>query len=74
MLTPEEATIARAQGWAVCEVWDSKTKRLQPAVLPTEFKAPFKNARQTLSFVVQQAKMNDRVALKALRLVTQGRT
>ena len=72
MLEPHEAALARRQGWLLAEVYDLRTKRLRPEVLPIAFTKPFDTARKAVVWVANRAKMGDAVAQKALHLVMQG--
>lgn len=63
LLTPEEAAQAAAQGWSLSHVYDlaSSKWRVMVYALPCCEKAGL--------FVVNQARMGNPVAIKALRLI-----
>jgi hypothetical protein len=72
MLTVEENASARRQGWMLVEVFDLRTGRARPEILPIAFTAPFNTARATTGWVIARAKAGDALAQKALQLVMQG--
>lgn len=72
MLTPYETETARSQGWLLADVFDPRSKKLRPQILPITFKPPFSRAEQATLFVVRRARENDPLALKAVRLIVQG--
>jgi len=72
MLDSTETASARKQGWLVAEVFDPRTKRLLPQILPVAFTKPFTTARSAGAWVVSRARQGDALALKALQLVMQG--
>lgn len=72
LLQTHEAEQARRQGWLVAEVFDSRSMRLAPQILPVTFTDPFKHARAATAWVATRARANDPLALKALRIVVQG--
>lgn len=70
MLTAEEAQHAAAQGWQLAEVWCLTKKRLLLTALPVDFKRH--QVPQVQAGVVQLAKKGDRVALRALSLISKS--
>jgi hypothetical protein len=67
-LTTEERAAAAAQGWGLFHVFDLARGRWNLAVLPPRF-GPGMHAERTLRAVIEQARNNHPVALKALRLI-----
>lgn len=72
MLNQHEVDIAKSQGWLLADVFDPRTQKLQPQILPVTFKAPFARAEHAGTWVVSRARQGDALALKALQLVMQG--
>lgn len=72
MLDPHETVLARRQGWLLAEVFDPRTSRVRPEILPIKFDKPFDSARKAAGWVINQAKGGDALAIKALHLVMQG--
>lgn len=72
LLQTHEAAEASAQGWALVDVFDTRSSRLAPQILPIHFNGPFKHARAATAWVATRARSNDPLALKALRIVVQG--
>lgn len=72
MLLPHEVASARAQGWLLADVFDPRTGKARPEILPITFTAPFDTSRKIMGWVVQRAKSGDALAVKALSLVMQG--
>ena len=72
LLQDHEIAEARRQGWLVAQVFDTRTLRLAPQILPISFGEPFKHARAATAWVATRARANDFLALKALRIVVQG--
>lgn len=72
MLDPHEIVAARSQGWQLVQVYDLKTGKARPQVLPITFAPPLSRASDAMNFVTGRARNNDALALKALRCVMQG--
>lgn len=72
MLDQRDMTAARRQGWTVAEVFDARTRRTRPEILPITFAKPFDTARKTAGWVIERAKNGDALAIKALNIVMQG--
>lgn len=72
LMQDHEIAEARRQGWLVAQVFDTRTLRLAPQILPISFGEPFKHARAATAWVATRARGNDPLALKALRIVVQG--
>jgi hypothetical protein len=72
MLLDHEITSARSQGWLLTDVFDARTKRTRPEILPITFTPPFGSARAATGWVIQRAKNGDTLAQKALQIVMQG--
>jgi hypothetical protein len=70
MLSAAEAATAANRGWQVCEVYDLTAKALRLQILPTDFGRM--SSQQALSVVMEQAKMHDGLAIKALTLVARS--
>ena len=72
LLQTHEAAEAHAQGWLLAQVFDPRSLRLLPQILPVSFGHPFKHARAATAWVATRARGNDALALKALRIIVQG--
>jgi hypothetical protein len=72
MFDEHENTSARRQGWMLVDVFDARTQRARPEILPVTFARPFDSARKTAAWVIERAKSGDALAQKALQLVMQG--
>jgi hypothetical protein len=70
LLTKDEATLAKAQGWGLHYVFGLPAKRWALEVLPVQFTEKV-GAAQALGFVVQRAGARDPLSTKALRLITE---
>lgn len=69
-LTPEEVTVATKQGWGLFVIYDEQKTRWTLGVLPLVF-TKTQGAVQALEFVINRAKQNDQLCIKALRAVTR---
>ena len=70
LLTSEESAVAAAAGWMLCNVFDSKDKRWQVAVLPLVIgQPPLHSADRAGLHVINQARSGNALAIKALQLV-----
>ena len=69
-LTPEETSAAAAQGWMLCEVYDTHKKRCSVEILPTDFERA--SQPQMMQAVMARAKKGDALAIKALTLVAKS--
>jgi hypothetical protein len=72
-LTPNEIATARERGWGLYYVFDQKVERWSRAILPTDIEAA-KHAQVAALQVINTAKMNDQLSIKALRLMSQFNT
>jgi hypothetical protein len=72
MFDEHEALSARRQGWLLADVFDPRTQRTRPEILPVAFAKPFDSARKTAAWVIERAKCGDTLAQKAIQLVMQG--
>lgn len=70
LLTKDEATLAKAQGWGLHYVFGIPANRWALEVLPVQFTEKV-GAAQALGFVVQRAGARDPLSTKALRLITE---
>lgn len=68
MLTPDEVREAAALGWEMRDVYDLRKKKLILTVMPIDF--PARPARAAQIDLVQQARQRVKVAVKALKLIT----
>ncbi len=66
LLTIEEDKAAAAQGWQLCHVWDLETCKNRVMVLASP------SAEAAGQFVVNQARMGNALAQKALSLIMQS--
>jgi hypothetical protein len=69
-LTTQEQAEAATQNWGLFHVYDSDKTRWVRTVLPIRF-GPGIGAQQALNHVVAQAKFNNPLSIKALRLIAQ---
>ena len=69
-LTPEETSLAAAQGWQLCEVYDMQKKRCSLELLPTNFERA--SQAQVVAAITARAKTGDVLAVKALTLVARS--
>lgn len=69
-LTKEEQTEAARQNWGLFYIYDMDRSKVVRGVLPITF-SPTVGATQALNHVVAQAKFNNPLCLKALRLMGQ---
>jgi hypothetical protein len=69
-LTPQERAEAVAQNWDLFHVYDADKTRWVRTVLPITFSTGV-GAQQALNHVVAQAKFNNPLSIKALRLIAQ---
>lgn len=67
-LTREERSTAAMQNWGLFHVFDLDKRRWSMNVLPLTFDGGI-SAEKCLRFVIERARGNDSVALKALRLM-----
>ena len=72
-LTPQEITTANERGWGLYYVFDQKVARWSRTILPTNFDV-CKHAQVAAVQVINTAKMNDQLSIKALRLMSQFNT
>lgn len=66
-LTNEERAAAAAQGWGLFHVYDMAKRRWTLNVLPLDFQGT--SAEATLRQVLERARSNNAIAIKALRLI-----
>lgn len=69
-LTPQEKSEAAAQNWGLFHVFDAEKSRWLRTVLPVTFNETA-TAANALNHVVAQAKFNNPLSIKALRLMAQ---
>ena len=70
MLTAEEADHARRDGWELRDVFDLRTRRFYLVPMPVTF--PTLSVRDAQAQVVRRARERDKVAIKALALISQS--
>ncbi len=68
MLTPDEVREAASLGWEMRHVYDLGKKKLILTVMPVDF--PVRPARDAQLDLVHQARQRVKVAVKALKLIT----
>lgn len=69
LLLPEEEQAAAKQGWCLPLIYDQMTRRWVLCVLPVVF-TEAQGAPQAMNFVLGQARNNDQLSIKALRLLS----
>ena len=69
-LTPEEEAAAKKQGWGLFVIYDEQKRRWMLGILPIKF-TNLQGAPQALQFVLNRAKQNDQLCIKALRAITR---
>lgn len=69
-LTPEETREAASQNWGLYFVYDMERAKWIRTVLPVTFNESA-GAVQAMNHVVAQAKFNNQLSIKALRLMSQ---
>lgn len=69
-LTKEERAVAASQNWGLFHVFDLAKQRWSMNVLPLSFEGG-KSAEHALRFVLDKARNNQPVAIKALQLIAQ---
>lgn len=67
LLSIQEDQAAAAQGWELAYVYDQGRKQMRPQVLALP--GHFKHAEAASAFVVDQARLRNELAIKAIRLV-----
>ena len=70
MLNEHEAREAASAGWQLCRVYDDRRGRVALAILPMSFERL--SAPDAVRIVVELARRHDRLALKALAMVSQS--
>lgn len=69
-LTPEEASLAAAQGWQLCEVYDLTKRKCLLEIIPVDFQRA--SQHQVLAALTSRAKSGDALAIKAMTLVARS--
>jgi hypothetical protein len=70
LFTSSETEAAAADGWLICDVYDLQKKVLRRQIFPTRF--PQVSVEQAGRHVVANARLGNKLALKALRLLNEG--
>lgn len=68
LLTKDEATLARSQGWCLEYVYDMEKGKWMLCVLPLEIRG---NTQQAMAMIVTLAKQRNALCLKVLQLIHQ---
>ena len=69
-LTPEETSMAAAQGWQLCEVYDADKRKCSLEVLPLDFERASRAG--IMLELTRRAKSGDALAIKAMTLVARS--
>ena len=67
LLSIQEDQHAAAQGWELAYVYDLRRRTMRPQILA--LRPHFNNAEQASTFVINEARNRNDLALKAIRLV-----